>query len=63
MKKPKKVEKLEPDNFKAVAKRLECDEDKGRFEAKIKKIAAVKPSVPSEENKKAWGKRGFKSKS
>ncbi len=30
------------DDFKSVAKRLECDEDKGRFEAKLKKIAKAK---------------------
>ena len=27
------------DDFKSVARRLECDEDKGRFEAKLSKIA------------------------
>ena len=32
------------DDFASVAKRLECDEDKGRFEAKLKKLAKVKPS-------------------
>jgi hypothetical protein len=31
------------DSFKAVAKGLECDEDKGRFEAKLGKIAKAKP--------------------
>jgi hypothetical protein len=31
------------DNFEAVAKRLECDEDKGHFEAKLGKIAKAKP--------------------
>jgi hypothetical protein len=28
-----------PDDFLSVARRFECDEDKGRFEAKLKKIA------------------------
>ncbi|HWB96773.1 MAG TPA: hypothetical protein VG672_08730, partial [Bryobacteraceae bacterium] len=32
------------DDFKSVARRLGCDEDKGRFEAKLKKIAKPKPS-------------------
>ncbi|MDB6098455.1 MAG: hypothetical protein JWN58_1158 [Gammaproteobacteria bacterium] len=32
------------DDFESVAKRLECDEDKGRFEAKLGKIARAKPS-------------------
>jgi hypothetical protein len=33
-------------DFKFVAKRLECDEDKGRFEAKLKKIAKPKAGKP-----------------
>jgi hypothetical protein len=33
------------DDFKSVAKRLGCDEDKGRFEAKLRKIAKVKPKA------------------
>jgi hypothetical protein len=36
--KPKKT-----DDFKSVARRLGCDEDKARFEAKLKKIAKAKP--------------------
>jgi hypothetical protein len=31
------------DRFEAVAKRLECDEDKARFEAKLGKLAKTKP--------------------
>jgi hypothetical protein len=31
------------DDFLSVARRLECDEDKGRFEATIGKIAKAKP--------------------
>ena len=31
------------DDFLSVARRLECDEDKGRFEAKLGKIAKAKP--------------------
>jgi hypothetical protein len=35
------------DDFKSVAKRLECDEDKERFEAKLGKLAkAKKPAMP-----------------
>lgn len=34
------------DDFKSVARRLGCDEDKGRFEAKLGKIArAPAPKV------------------
>jgi len=29
----------------SVAKRLECDEDKGRFKAKLGKIAKAKPKA------------------
>jgi hypothetical protein len=32
------------DDFISVARRLECDEDKGRFEAKLGKIAKARPS-------------------
>jgi hypothetical protein len=31
------------DAFESVARRLECDEDKERFEGKLAKIAKVKP--------------------
>jgi hypothetical protein len=31
------------DDFESVAKRLECDEDKARFEAMLGKIAMAKP--------------------
>jgi hypothetical protein len=31
-----------PDDFVSVARRLECDEDKRRFEAKLAKIAKAK---------------------
>jgi hypothetical protein len=31
------------DSFEAVARRLECDEDKERFEAKLGKLAKSKP--------------------
>ena len=33
------------DSFEAVAKRLGADEDKARFEAKLGKIARVKPKA------------------
>jgi len=32
------------DSFEAVAKRLECDEDKARFEANLVKMAKTKAS-------------------
>jgi hypothetical protein len=31
------------DSYKVVAKRLECDYDKARFEAKLGKLAKAKP--------------------
>jgi cytochrome c len=37
--KAKKCERRESEDFAAVARRLECHEDKGRFEARLKKIA------------------------
>jgi hypothetical protein len=33
------------DDFVSVAKRLECDDDKARFEAKLGKLAKAKGSV------------------
>ena len=39
----KKKKAAAKDSFEAVAKRLECDDDKARFEAKLGKIAKVKP--------------------
>jgi len=36
--------KANSDDFEAVAKRLECDEDKDAFEAKLGKIAKAKPA-------------------
>jgi len=38
-----KVKPKRDDSFEAVAKRLGCDEDKARFEAKLGKIAKAKP--------------------
>ena len=37
--------KPKDDSFEAVAKRLECDDDKDRFEAKLGKIAKAKPKA------------------
>lgn len=36
--------KSQSDDFVSVARRLECDEDKGRFEAKLGKIAKPRAS-------------------
>jgi hypothetical protein len=36
---------LKSDDFQSVARRIECDEDKGRFEAKLAKIATAKVSA------------------
>ena len=40
--KKRKSSKETNQNFEAVAKRLGADEDKGRFEAKLRKIAKAK---------------------
>jgi hypothetical protein len=40
--KAKSQTKAKADDFKSVAKRLECDEDRGRFEAKLGKIAEAR---------------------
>lgn len=40
------------DDFKSVARRLECDEDKARFEAKLGRIAKGTPSVIKPAQKK-----------
>ncbi len=46
MKQPRKPQRPKAsDDFKSVAKRLECDEDKDRFEAKLGKIAKAKPAA------------------
>jgi hypothetical protein len=43
--KPKKSSKDgDKDTFESVAKRLECDDDKARFEAKLGKLAKA-PAV------------------
>jgi hypothetical protein len=36
---------LKKDDFVSVARRLACDEDKERFEAKLAKIAKAKPAA------------------
>jgi len=36
----------EPDDFVSVARRLECDEDKSRFEEALRKIVRAKPKGP-----------------
>ncbi len=38
----RKTQPLHADDFKSVARRLGCDEDKDRFEAKLGKIAKAK---------------------
>jgi hypothetical protein len=35
---------LGKDDFVSVTRRLECDEDKGRFETMLRKIAKAKPT-------------------
>ena len=38
-----KVPRKSQDDFETVAKKLECDEDRDAFEAKLGKIAKTKP--------------------
>lgn len=45
MTKKQKNEKPLSDDFASVAKRLECDDDKARFEAKLGKLAKAKPAT------------------
>ena len=45
--KPPKGRKVS-DDFRAVARRLECDDDKERFEAKLRKIAKAPTKQKSE---------------
>ena len=42
----KTAKRIKPkDRFEVVAKQLECDQDKARFEAKLGKIARAKPKA------------------
>jgi hypothetical protein len=41
-KQPAGAKPKEPDDFVSVARRLETDEDKERFEAQLRKIASAK---------------------
>jgi hypothetical protein len=41
--KPERERHKQPDDFVSVARRLGADEDKARFEAKLGKIAHVRP--------------------
>jgi hypothetical protein len=40
----KEQSRRSPDDFVSIARRLECDEDKGRFEKKLGKMAHAKRS-------------------
>jgi len=51
-----RTQHAKPDDFKSVARRLECDEDKARFEAKLGEIARAKAphrKSPTQAQKKA----------
>ena len=43
--KPQTAARQPSDDFVSVARRLECDEDKERFEKNLGKIARVKPQA------------------
>jgi hypothetical protein len=45
--KTKNSEKSQLDRFREIARQIECDEDKERFEEKLRKIAKTKPKSPS----------------
>ena len=60
-----KVPDLKPKrrtHFKSLAREIGCDEDRDRFEARLKIIAKApplkKPSKSSKENKRIWAKLG-----
>jgi hypothetical protein len=38
------------DDFESLARRLECDEDRGRFEAKLRKLATTEAATMSAED-------------
>lgn len=44
---PSKPKSPEADDFKSVARRLDCDEDRGRFEAKLGKV--LRAPVPKKK--------------
>ena len=48
---PKADNKAQHERFIETARQLECDEDKERFEEKLKRIAKAKPS-PDKRNEK-----------
>lgn len=48
----KKVETAKADDFKSVARRLECDEDKERFESALSKIAHAKSKLKRRSRQK-----------
>lgn len=42
------VPKAQPDKFRDLARKLECDEDEAKFEDQVKRIATV-PRAPKNE--------------
>jgi hypothetical protein len=46
----RKRSKKRKDDFESVAKRLECDPDLDKFDAKLRKIAKVKTKVTRASN-------------
>jgi hypothetical protein len=42
----RRTQRSRADDFKSVAKRLECDEDKGLFEKRLYRIAQAKTGQP-----------------
>jgi hypothetical protein len=53
MEKPDKPSSAKPqiERFIETARALECDEDKERFEAKLKRIAKAKPKQEQEKGR------------
>ncbi|MBV9860738.1 MAG: hypothetical protein JO267_01180 [Alphaproteobacteria bacterium] len=50
-KNPKPISPEQHKRFVETARELECDEDKERFEERLKRIAEAKPPQPKPEKK------------
>lgn len=44
------TEKTQRERFEETARQLECDEDEGKFNADLKKIAKAKPEPKKDED-------------
>lgn len=53
MQKKPKDPKLQAERFRATARQLECDEDKERFEEKLKRFAQRRPTTGGKATSKS----------